>query len=117
MESFTIKEAAERLRVSYNTIRGAILAGRLKAYRFGARGGTYRIDPADLEAYRASCMTTKQEPPASKKSVGGGSAFKNLDGGRLLDAWRRQGVVDHPRGGRSARSSGSSCDPSAPPGS
>ena len=115
MESFTIKEAAEKLRVSYGTIRGAILAGRLKAYRFGARGGTYRIDPADLEAYRASCMTTKQEPAASKKRAGGGSAFKNLDGERLLDAWRRQGVVVDPPGGRSAPSCGSSCDPSTPP--
>src|SRR5262245_1772869 len=71
MEFLTIREAALRLRVSYNTIRGAILAGRLKAYRFGARGGTYRIDPADLEAYQASCATTHQEPPAPRKSAGG----------------------------------------------
>ena len=104
MEFLTIREAALRLRVSYNTIRGAILAGRLKAYRFGARGGAFRIAVADLEAYRAACATTNQEPPAPRKSAGGGSAFKNLDGERLLDAWRRQGAVADRRGGRSAPS-------------
>ena len=50
----------------------------------------------------------------SRKPSGPGG-FTNLDPARLLDAWRRQGVLADRRGGRSARSSGSSCAPSAPP--
>ena len=52
--SLTIREAAAALHVSYGTVYAAIHTGRLRAYKFGSRGGTYRIDPADLEAYKAS---------------------------------------------------------------
>ncbi len=44
----TIKEAAAKLGVSYGTIRNAILAGKLAAFKIL---GTYRIQPADLDAF------------------------------------------------------------------
>lgn len=54
---YTLRQAAAYLGVSYNTIRNACLDGRLKYLRIGRRigRGTYRIAPADLEAFVASC--------------------------------------------------------------
>jgi excisionase family DNA binding protein len=113
----TIHEAAARLHVSYGTIRNAIRAGRLSAYRFGS---TFRIRPEDLAAYVESCRVEQVprpiKPPESNAGTGG-SPFKYLDGQRSLDAWRRQGAAVDPPGGRSAPSSGSSRGPSVPPGS
>jgi len=113
----TINQAAERLSVAYGTIRNAILAGRLAAYKIM---GTYRIRHEDLDAYVGSCRVERGPqaglPPAARVKAGG-AAFTHLDGDRLLDAWRRQGVpAGRPRG-RNARSSGSSSDPSGPKGS
>jgi excisionase family DNA binding protein len=88
----TIREAAGALRVSESTIRNAISSGQLRAFRFGARGGSIRIGMADLEDYMASCTTAK---PKDRTAVHqGGSLFKSLDAGRLLAAWKRQGVLD-----------------------
>lgn len=109
----TIQEAATTLRVSYGTIRNAILAGRLKAYRFGSRAGTYRIEATDLDAFVATCQASSLPAPAKSQPIRG-SAFKRLDGGRLLDAWRKQGVAAAPPDGRSVPSSASSCAPSTP---
>lgn len=108
----TIREAAALLRVSYGTIRNAVLAGKLRAYRFGTRGGTYRIAAVDLDAFMeasqaTSALTSIKQRPTSH------SAFKHLDGARLLDAWRQQGVVAAQPDARSAPSSALSCDPSA----
>lgn len=88
----TIREAAGVLRVSESTIRNAIGSGQLRAFRFGARGGSIRIGKVDLEDYMASCTTAK---PKGRTAVHqGGSLFKSLDAGRLLAAWKRQGVLD-----------------------
>lgn len=113
----TINQAAGQLSVAYGTIRNAILAGRLAAYKIMS---TYRIRPADLDAYVESCRIERgrqaNRPPAPGAKAGG-AAFTHLDGDRLLDAWRRQGVpAGRPRA-RNARSSGSSSDPSGPKGS
>jgi excisionase family DNA binding protein len=62
----TIAAAAARLGVAYNTVRNAILAGRLVAYRFGV---ACHIRPEDLQQY-----------------VG------HLDGARLRATLTRQGV-------------------------
>ncbi len=119
----TIAEAADILGVSYGIVYAAIQTGQLRAYRYtkrrksGKPTGTYRIDPADLEAYKASCATEPAKPAAPKKNAAGPSAFKNLDGDRLLEAWRQQGVLADPPDGRSAPSSASSNGPSAPPAS
>ena len=115
--SLSIKQVSRRLNVAYNTIRNAILGGRLTAFRIQ---GAYRIREEDLAAYLENCRIGPSRPtsqPPAPTATAGGSAFKNLDGERLLDAWRRRGVLADPPRARSARSSSSSRDPSTPPGS
>ena len=106
----TIREAADVLRVSESTIRNAIGSGRLRAFRFGVRGGSIRIGRADLEDYMASCATAAQ-PTGRATGQADGGLFKSLDAGRLLAAWRRQGVSGSRQGEHSAPSSGSSYVP------
>ena len=111
----SINQAAERLSVSGGTVRNEIRAGRLPAYRFR---GAYRIRPEDLAAYVEGCRVAevpKASRPPALPSKAGGAPFTHLDGGRLLDAWRRQGVLADRPGGRTPRSSASSCGPSEPP--
>ena len=48
----TPADAAERCQVSPKTVIRAIRAGRLRAYRLGARGA-YRVRAADVEAWLA----------------------------------------------------------------
>lgn len=55
MGYLTIKEVAERLRVSERTVRRWLLAGKLKGFRFGDRAG-WRVDEKDLEAFVARLM-------------------------------------------------------------
>ena len=86
----TIREAANILRVSEGTIRNAVGSGRLRAFRFGNRGGSIRIATADLDDYIAGAATT---PLASRTSAPTGGQFKHLDASKLLAAWQRQGVV------------------------
>ena len=106
----TIREAADVLRVSESTIRNAISSGRLRAFRFGVRGGSIRIGRADLEDYMASCATAARPAGRSTGHADGG-LFKNLDAGQLLAAWRRQGVLGDQQDEHSAPSSGSSYVP------
>ena len=101
----TIREAAGVLRVSESTIRNAIGSGRLRAFRFGVRGGSIRIGRADLEDYMASCATAAR-PAGRAVGQANGGRFKNLDAGRLLAAWRRQGVLDGQQGKHNGPSSG-----------
>jgi excisionase family DNA binding protein len=94
----TIREAARLLNVSYNTIRNAITSGRLLAFRFGKRGGTYRIDPGALESYKAACATGTDLKPShlattDSRTTGKGKKFECLDGARLAAAWLKQGVA------------------------
>lgn len=108
-----IREAAELLGLGYETVRSEIVAGRLRASKFR---GTYRIEPADLAAYREAAVIGERAP-RPKLATGGPSAFKKLDGARTLAAWRERGVRLPSPGGRNAPSSESSSDPSVPPGS
>jgi excisionase family DNA binding protein len=107
----TINQAAERLNVSGGTIRNAIRAGRLKAYRFM---GTYRIELEDLAGFVESSLVEAKgrevRPPAPKAT-----SLKFLDGARLRAAWMRQGVRAPRTGADSARSSACSDDPSDEP--
>jgi len=106
----TIREAAGRLRVSESTVRNAVRQGRLRAFRFGVRGGSIRISPADLDDYMASCATSSPSPTRVANAANG-TPFKNLDGPRLLAAWRRQGVLGDQPSEDSAPSSESRCGP------
>ena len=85
------------LRVSESTIRNAIGSGRLRAFRFGVRGGSIRIGRADLEDYMASCATAAK-PAGRAAGQADGGLFKSLDAGRLLAAWRQQGVLGKQQG-------------------
>lgn len=84
-----IREVAAALNVSYNAVLGAVKCGKLKAYRFGPRKGTYRIDPADLAEYMKNSVAPvaeerKSERPKNTKVL----TFTHLNADRLLDAWR-----------------------------
>jgi len=121
MPLLTIKQAAERLNVCPATVYDLCAQRKLRHVRIGGRGrGTIRIDEADLEAFleRAAVQPDEPDAPRPPRPRGtGASGFKTLDADRLLEAWRQQGVLADPPGERSAPSSGSSCGPSAPPGS
>jgi excisionase family DNA binding protein len=92
-DPITISEAAKMLRVTYNSIHGAILAGRLRAYRFGANSGAIRIYLADLEAYRESCATNvpQRQRQITKPKRQPSASFKRLNADRLFEAWRTEG--------------------------
>jgi excisionase family DNA binding protein len=110
----TIREAAVLLRVSESTVRNAIASGRLRAFRFGARGGSIRIARPDLDDYIAGSAT---KPLKSRTPASTDSQFKHLNASRLLAAWRRQGVFDDRPDGNRAQSSESSDAPSVQRGS
>jgi excisionase family DNA binding protein len=86
----TIREAAGVLRVSESTIRNAVGSGQLRAFRFGARGGSIRITRADLDAYIAGAATA---PLTTHTAAPSGGQLKHLNASRLLAAWRQQGVL------------------------
>jgi excisionase family DNA binding protein len=51
MRLLTVREVAERLNVSINTVYRRIYAGEIPAYRLGGKGTSLRIDPADVGAW------------------------------------------------------------------
>lgn len=107
----TVREAAEVLRVSESTVRNAINAGDLQAFRFGTRGGTIRIATSHLHDYIASRSTATRSKRKTTSTRADGTPFKNLNAVKLLAAWRRQGVLGDPPDGHNAPSSESSCGP------
>src|SRR5262245_3752060 len=93
----TIARAAARVGVSYGTIRNAILAGRLAAFRFGT---TYRILSEDLDRFVAACRFAPTRPGSAPPAPPfPATTLRRLDGARLRAAWGRQGVLTPPRGG------------------
>jgi excisionase family DNA binding protein len=50
-ELLTIREAAERLRVSEKTVRRLIRRGELPAVQLGSKGASVRVDEAELERW------------------------------------------------------------------
>jgi excisionase family DNA binding protein len=91
----TIREAAGVLRISESTIRNAVSSGRLRAFRFGNRGGSIRIAQADLDDYITGAATA---PLVSRTSAPSGGQFRHLDASKLLAAWRQQGVLGKQQG-------------------
>jgi len=47
----TVRETAERIRVSEDTVRRAIARGELPAVQLGGRGSSIRIDERELERW------------------------------------------------------------------
>lgn len=63
----TVRETADRLRISASSVYLLVESGRLGHHRIGARRGAIRISEADLAAYLAGCrqeLTTNNPPPA-----------------------------------------------------
>ena len=81
----TVAEAAALLGVSPGTVYGAIKRGDLRAFSFGTRRGTYRIEPGDLAAYKGRCSTTHRLP--LPRSPGRSPTFRHLDASRLATQW------------------------------
>jgi excisionase family DNA binding protein len=59
-EGLSLSEAARRLGVHYNTMRGWVLAGDVPVTRFGPNGHIVRIHPDDLEKLRQQSGGTKE---------------------------------------------------------
>jgi excisionase family DNA binding protein len=53
----TVREVAQRLKVSQASVYAVIAEGKLPGYRIGAGRGTIRVSVADLQSYLAECRT------------------------------------------------------------
>src|SRR4051812_19722986 len=106
--NFTVRQVAERLRVSTATVYQLCADQKLPHFRVGAGRGTIRIREEDLEDFLRRAMVQPKGPDVPRPSPPAsthGPIFTSLDGDRLLDAWRRQGVLADRQDGRSAPSS------------
>jgi len=65
-----VREAAEYLRVSNNTVRLLITRGEISYLRIGSGQGRIRLTKAGLDAYLASrCQAVKGEAPVIVPTV------------------------------------------------
>jgi excisionase family DNA binding protein len=104
----TVRQAAEELRVSPQLVYTLCARKRIRHLRHGLGRGTIRIPEDALEEYRRSATVREERGtalPSPAKKFPCDGPFTMLDSGRLLEAWRRQGVLGDPRDGDSARSS------------
>lgn len=85
----TVKEAAAVLRVSAALVYSLCSQGMLEHERYGIGRGTIRIRPEALDAFqqRAKVSTLHVTPAASC------GHFKELDRGRLIESWKKRGVL------------------------
>ncbi len=117
MGLLTIKQVADRLQLSVSSVYDLCARRKLAHVRLGVGRGAIRIDEQALDDFIKQATVQPEEPvapqPAMKKTRVTG--FTNLDGDRLLAAWRRQGVLPGQPDERNAQSSASTCGPSAPP--
>lgn len=72
MSWLSVKEAAESLGLSANSVYDLIAAGMLPCRRLGVKGGKIVIDKADVESYWESC---KSQAKVTKEPKG---ALKHL---------------------------------------
>ncbi len=112
----TPRQASQRAGVSPSLIYQWCEERRLPHFRCGRRGrrGRILIEDTDLDAFLESCKVTAEaaEAPRPRPSPHAGD-FKMLDAERLRAAWHRRDGRRDPKGEGNARSSASSCDPSA----
>ena len=118
MQLLKVREVTKRLSCSLSTAYALIESGQLTKICVGADGKGIRVAEDELEAFiRRRTSEPKQEEPEVKLPKATSRVFKNLDGGRLREAWRKQGVLAARPGECNAPSSESSCDPSVGPAS
>ena len=60
---FTVKEIAQRLRVSATCVYQLIERGKIACHRIGTGRGTIRISEEDLTAFLTSCREVSEELP------------------------------------------------------
>lgn len=93
-EILTVRELAERFKVSEKTVRRAIKAGRLRAAKLGgdaANGGVWRIALADARAWFDACAATE-----APESTLGGAERRRRSGTRPQHAgsWRTLSAIE-----------------------
>src|SRR5262245_30301799 len=93
----TVKQAATKAGISPGLVYLWCAERRIPHVRAGGRGrrGRILIEETDLTAFLDSCRVPADEAPIARTptpQVAG--AFQNLDAGRLLEAWRRQGALE-----------------------
>ncbi len=78
---------------------------RLAHYRCGTKGrrGRILIDRDELLQFLRQCRVEAAEAADTPRPAARPAGFTQLDPGRLLDAWRRQGETADPPDERSAR--------------
>lgn len=103
----TVGEVSERLNASSSFVYQLLASGELRHYVLGRGQGGKRVSEEQLQDYlnRKEQGTRRGPEEKSTPAPAKGSAFTNLDSGRLLSAWQRQGVFADPPGGGSAPSS------------
>lgn len=79
----TAAAVATMLGLKPRTVYDLADSGRLPCYRMGVGRGAVRFDPADMEAYRAACRSTRTSAPAAGASTStaaspGTAAFANV---------------------------------------
>ena len=94
----TMKEVAEALGCSLSNVYNLKDQGYLVVVCVGAGGAGLRVSSEELQRFLAerrqhpgkdALASAKKNNPAKK-----GQPFKNLDGEKLLAAWRQRGVVE-----------------------
>lgn len=86
------KAVCERLGCSLANFYALIASKQLGAFRVGASGKCYRVSEAQLQKFLDSRREHpgKNAPPFPKKT--NPRLFKHLDGDRLREAWKKQGI-------------------------
>lgn len=105
-----LREVAERLGCSVSNVYALRDAGLLHVICTGAGGKGFRVAAEELERFlrqryeqrgKDAASFPKSSDPSPKNAT---RRFVNLDGDRLLSAWRKQGVISEQRGEDNARS-------------
>ena len=90
MKLLTVRDTARKLGVSLGCVYGLVAKGELAHLRIGTGRGTIRIDENDLGDFIDGRKVGK--PTRRRRTSPSPTAFTNLDGARLREAWRDQGV-------------------------
>lgn len=84
----TVGEASDRLNLSRSLIYSLCARGLIEHHRCGIGRGTIRISEKALRVYLEKSKVSPQTCPQ-----GLAQDFRHLDAPRLVEAWKRQGVL------------------------
>lgn len=96
----TASQAAKLAGVSRSLIYQLCEERRLPQLRLGSKGhrGRILIEESDLIAFLERCrVESETDQPATRPAMPVASIFRNLDSDRLLEAWKRRGVISSPQ--------------------